>query len=1213
MDIIQMSCPDCKDKRLVPAYTKQGVEVDVCPGCKGVWLDEGEVFYFTSKPGVMQKELNRAIKLGKPSEKICPHTGDKMREIRLFEDELVIYHSPASGGIWVEGGELEKFTTPNHDNFKIEFDKNIEQPEVRDDAFSKTSLLPPLPNFFLRSTMSLMFLYGILFLCLIIYKFPSLFALIILVGIGAFQFITGPFIMNLTLRWCYKITWVDYEDLPVYLSDFVTGACEKINMKKPRFGIIHDGAPNAFTYGHTPNDARIVLTRGLLDLLNENEVKSVTAHEIGHAKHWDMLIMTVAQLVPLVLYYIYRIIIELEREDDHPVGALRGYVSAVPAYIFYIISVYAILWLSRTREYHADRFSGEITQNPNWLASGLVKIGYGLAGQGSKGRSKKKRKKDEDRSSALNAVGALGIFDPKSGAAMAVSSLPSVSAARKMGGEVDKEHLKSAMKWDLWNPWAIYYEVNSTHPLIAKRINNLSKQSEFMNKEPYIRFDERKPESYWDEFFVDLFVKLLPILAFLGIVAACISTNSSYMLRYISLPIGIAVFIKTKISYKTGLFPDMSILSLLKKVKVSAVRPVPCRIKGTIIGRGVPGLIWSEDFVIQDKTGIMFLDYSQPIPLWDFWFGLLRRAKYNNQEAEVTGWYRRAPVPYFELKSIRVAGEKEKKCYTYLGKYFLAGFLIVLGIYFVIGACFDEYNVGKWKDGKFNGQRTSTYPDGAKYVGKRKDGKFNGQGTYTYPDGKKYVGEFKNDKPNGQGTYTYPDGAKYVGQWKDGKFNGQGTYTSHDGAKYVGGLKDGECNGQGTYTYPDGAKYVGEYKDNKRSGWGAYTFPSGKKYVGEFKDDKSNGQGTMTYPDGRMYFGEFKDGKSNRQGTLTLPNGTKYVGELNDGVPNGQGTYTLADGRTFVGEYKDGKENGQVAGTLPDGRKFVGEWKDGLPNGQGTCTLPDGRKSVGEFKDGVPNGQRTYTAQNGVKSVGEYKDGKKTGQGTVTLPDGSKYVGEHKDGVPNGQGACTWPNGKKYVGEWKNGKRNGLGTATYPHGMKYVGEWKDGSANGQGTCTWPNGKKHVGEWKNGKPNGRGTETLADGEKSVGIFKNGKFIGGETEALPTEEKHVAEKESDYEPEASFGCNDSVSGTYIEINPKDSPAEFIFHSNGTGIFSYHIGEDFYSEKLKWKYNRMGIFKVSYLDEEGSTTTVENFKCKDGKLIFVIDGIMYRYQKK
>ena len=56
-------------------------------------------------------------------------------------------------------------------------------------------------------------------------------------------------------------------------------------MKYPNMGFINDGAPNAFTYGRTKNDARIVLTHGIFELLDEEEVKAVVAHELGHAVH----------------------------------------------------------------------------------------------------------------------------------------------------------------------------------------------------------------------------------------------------------------------------------------------------------------------------------------------------------------------------------------------------------------------------------------------------------------------------------------------------------------------------------------------------------------------------------------------------------------------------------------------------------------------------------------------------------------------------------------------------------------------------------------------------------------------------------------------------------------------------------------------------------------------------------------------------------------
>lgn len=676
-----MQCPICKAKDMIPVLTDQGVEVDYCPECKGIWLDKGEIFYFVKRPARVQKELEHAIKFGKPSEQTCPRTGKSMQEIKLLQGELTLDYSPSSGGIWFDGAELEKLMTHYGEEFTLRFDRGTLPSEEK--VLSVPLSLPSLPNLVVRSGMVLVFLYGLLTLVLItltlLTNLTPAFALTIGIIVAAIQFILGPYLTDLSLKWFYKVSWVQYDQLPPFLATFIQTTCADNNMKNPRFGIIHDGAPNAFTYGHTPNNARIVLTQGLMDLLNEDEVKGVAAHEIGHAKHWDMLIMTAAYLVPLILYYIYRTLISVRsRGKDDSAGPRL--VIAIASYILYIISQYTVLWLSRTREYFADRFAGEVTQNPNSLASGLVKIGYGLAGK----ESEKKEKKKEERKPGLEAVGALGIFDAKSGVAMIASSISSVTAAKSMGDQVDKEVLKGAMKWDLWNPWAKYYELHSTHPLIANRINHLSQHSEVLGKEPYIRFDARKPESYWDEFLIDVVVSLLPALIFILFLIISIAGQGGMWLGAGIFGAGLASFLKTRVAYRSDFFPEMSVSSLLKKVKVSGIRPVPCKVKGTIIGRGIPGLIWSEDFVMQDETGIIFLDYRQPIPLWDFFFGLLRRAKYDNQAAEVVGWYRRTPVPYIELRSITAAGEAEKKCYTYVAKYIWAGILAVIGLVIMI-------------------------------------------------------------------------------------------------------------------------------------------------------------------------------------------------------------------------------------------------------------------------------------------------------------------------------------------------------------------------------------------------------------------------------------------------------------------------------------------------------------------------------------------------
>ena len=664
---------------MVPILTQQGVEIDLCPDCKGIWLDKGEIFYFTKKPSYIQRELDEAIKLGKPSDRICPRTGKNMEGIKLLNGKLILDYSPSSSGIWFDSGELNKLISYYGDTFKLRFDKRTLPPE--EETSSKALPLPTIPNFFIRSAMVLVFLYGLLAFILITLTLYTgltpLSALIIGTTVAALQFLLSPYLMDISLSWLYKMSWVEYRYLPAFLRNFIESTCEQNNMRNPRVGIIYDGAPNAFTYGHTPNNARIVLTQGLLGLLNEDEVEAVVAHEIGHAKHWDMLIMTMAQLIPLVLYYIYRTLISIVDDDDIKTQAPKIAI-AITSYILYILSEYIVLWLSRVREYFADRFAGNTTLNPNSLTSALVKIGYGLAGKESE-----KEEEKTDRRLGLDAVGALGIFDPRGALAMVISSVRSVSAVKKMGDEIDKENLKGAMKWDLWNPWARYYEFSSTHPLIASRIKNLSIQSEVLGQEPYIRFDERKPESYWDEFLIDILILSLPLLGFAVFLAVFFVTRNNSWIGAGIFAAGIASFLKTKFSYRSDVFPEMSISSLLKKVKVSRIRPVPCKVKGTIIGRGIPGLVWSEDFVMQDETGIIFLDYRQPIPLWDFFFGILKRGRYDNQEAEVIGWYRRAPVPNIELKSIQVRGEREK-CYTYIAKYVWAGLLALIGIFLMI-------------------------------------------------------------------------------------------------------------------------------------------------------------------------------------------------------------------------------------------------------------------------------------------------------------------------------------------------------------------------------------------------------------------------------------------------------------------------------------------------------------------------------------------------
>ncbi len=657
-----MKCATCTNSEMSLLFTRQGVEVDQCPECKSIWLDEGEIFHFTPYPKVIARKLEAAQSLRKESQIKSP-VSDTMMDTIIYDLEINISQCPDSHGLWFSRGQL-KALLAREKRLQLEFTQPAKKispgkemtPESKEDKATPAPPLKVLPNLLTGSLYTLGGLYGLMTLILIIaVEFGDIsvsFAFKIAAFLLLIQFVFSPWIMDLSLRWLYQMKFVDLEDLPESSRHFIRKLCREKKLATPRFGMINDGAPQAFTYGHVPGNARIVLSAGIFDLLDEDEVNGVIAHEIGHAVHWDMLVMTLAQLVPMVLYYIYRTMISAS--NGKPVGQSGGGSSssgnlavALGAYALYIVSEYIVLWLSRNREYHADRFAGEYTGNPSTLASALVKIAYGLAG----GDHSKTEEDVRTRNSRFDAIGALGIFNANAAKRLAISGFDDDDSTL-----LNKDGVKHAMRWDMWNPWAKWYELHSTHPLIAKRLLALSDLSLHLGLEPFIEFDDEQPESYWDEFFLDLTILALPwiplvIGSFLTGYSMFLGDGSNYLPLSLVLS-GVAILIKAQYIYKNDFFPRSAISGLLKKVKVSAVRPVPCKVKGTVIGRGIPGYLFSEDFVIRDKTGIIFLDYRQPLAIWEFFFSILRRNKFDGQAVQIVGWYRRAPTPYIEIKEL---------------------------------------------------------------------------------------------------------------------------------------------------------------------------------------------------------------------------------------------------------------------------------------------------------------------------------------------------------------------------------------------------------------------------------------------------------------------------------------------------------------------------------------------------------------------------------
>jgi Zn-dependent protease with chaperone function len=133
-----------------------------------------------------------------------------------------------------------------------------------------------------------------------------------------------------------------------------------------------------------PNSARLVVSQGLFTYLDDDEIATVYAHELGHIVHWDFAVMTLASTLVQITYLIYsfarRLVVKAAtRSSKNAAGT-----AALVAYVFYIIGTYLLLYLSRTREYFADHFAAETTGNPNALSRALVKIAYGILEEGKR-------------------------------------------------------------------------------------------------------------------------------------------------------------------------------------------------------------------------------------------------------------------------------------------------------------------------------------------------------------------------------------------------------------------------------------------------------------------------------------------------------------------------------------------------------------------------------------------------------------------------------------------------------------------------------------------------------------------------------------------------------------------------------------------------------------------------------------------------------------
>jgi heat shock protein HtpX len=283
---------------------------------------------------------------------------------------------------------------------------------------------------------------------------------VIVVAINVVQWLIAPYLVGAF----YKVRKIPESENP-QLHQIVSNLSQKCGISKPQLMLAQIPIPNAFAYGSPLTGSRVAVTSGLLTTLNTGEVEAVLGHELGHLRHKDVQVMMAVSFLPALFMYVgYTLMFSSIMGGSKKGGGGYNAIIGIAFMAFSWVLNLFTLYLSRLREYYADRNSVSVVDNgATKLSTGLAKIVNATVKTNRPQRRGQQQQK-------INAFKALFITDPDR-ASTDQAAIRNIDASG-MVQEILSRKLTFADK---------LMEALSTHPNIVKRLRVLQQLSQNPN------------------------------------------------------------------------------------------------------------------------------------------------------------------------------------------------------------------------------------------------------------------------------------------------------------------------------------------------------------------------------------------------------------------------------------------------------------------------------------------------------------------------------------------------------------------------------------------------------------------------------------------------------------------------------------------------------------------------------------------------------------